>query len=189
MAGETTIAAYAWAQGYQHLLNQVEHYQQQHNQPRQTYTMNNPYTKENMHIKLAPGATAPKQATPGSAGYDLHAHIEDNIPFAITHKKTQTIHTGVSVAIPEGYVGLITPRSSLGKRGLALANTVGVIDSDYRGEILLVVTNHSEKPVNVRQGDRIAQLLLVPVFNPALEVVDELPGTVRGLGGFGSTGR
>ena len=104
--------------------------------------------------------------------------------------ETRLVHTGLSFEIPEGCVGLIFARSGLAsKRGLAPANKVGVIDSDYRGEIIIGLVNHFEESYVIEPGDRVAQLVIMPVFTPETEVVSELSGTVRGEGGFGSTGR
>ena len=142
-----------------------------------------------MQYTLAPGATAPTRATEGSAGYDLTAYFEDPDDFElITNNEAITARTGVSVAIPTGYVGLVHVRSSLGAKGLMLANGTGVIDSDYRGEILLKLTARNY-PVVIDHGDRIAQLVIVPILTPELEQVETLDTTERGTGGFGSTGR
>ena len=100
------------------------------------------------------------------------------------------LHTGISVEIPEGYCGLIFARSSMGaKRGLAPANKVGVIDADYRGEIMVALHNHSESEQTVECGERVAQLAIVPFLKAEFELADELSDTVRGEGGFGSTGK
>ena len=142
-----------------------------------------------MKYTLAPGATAPTRATKHAAGYDLTAHIPGHghrAKFVHLHGVT-VIHTGVSVAIPTGYVGLVYIRSSLGARGLMLANGTGVIDSDYRGEIILKLTSH-QGSINIGHGDRIAQLVIVPILTPNLEQVETLDTTERGTGSFGSTG-
>lgn len=143
-----------------------------------------------MKYMLAPGATAPTRATEGSAGYDLTAHLPGHghrAKFVHPHGVT-VMHTGVSVAIPTGYVGLVYVRSSLGARGLMLANGTGVIDSDYRGEIILKLTSH-QGGINIGHGERIAQLVIVPILTPELEQADCLDETGRGTGGFGSTGK
>ena len=104
--------------------------------------------------------------------------------------KTKLIKTGVSMSIPKGLVGLIFARSGLAsKRGLAPANKVGVIDADYRGEIMVALHNHSNTPQSIEVGERIAQIAFVPYIKGDFEVVDELEETARGSGGFGSTGR
>ncbi|MPN20768.1 Deoxyuridine 5'-triphosphate nucleotidohydrolase [bioreactor metagenome] len=104
--------------------------------------------------------------------------------------ETAVLPTGLAVALPEGSVGLVFGRSGLGIRhGIVPANAVGVIDADYRGEILVGLTNHSAEPYIIVPGDRIAQLVVVPVLTPPIEEVENLSETVRGEGGFGSTGK
>lgn len=136
--------------------------------------------------KLHPDAKAPFQATLGSAGYDLTAVYME--PVAHTHRRIVKYGTGLAVEIPSGYVGLVFPRSSVYKADVQMANCVGVIDSDYRGEITAVfyVDLTSE---NYAKGDRIAQLVIMPI--PAVKFVEaeELTDTERGIGGYGSTGR
>ena len=133
-------------------------------------------------------APLPEYATSGSAGLDLTAFIEE--PITLTHGAPTLIKTGIAVAVPEGYVGLLFARSGLGiKHGVTLSNGVGVIDSDYRGEIGVGLCSISEKEYTVSPGDRIAQLVIVPIVCPTLEEADSLPETDRGAGGFGSTGR
>ena len=111
-------------------------------------------------------------------------------PCTILPGKTVMLPTGLSMEIPEGYVGLIFARSSLGtKRGLAPANKVGVIDSDYRGEVKVALHNHSDQPQTVEPGERVAQLVIVPFLAAEYEEVQELSDTDRGEGGFGSTGK
>ena len=128
-----------------------------------------------MKYTLAPGATAPTRATEGSAGYDLAAYIPKRtrqVKFVQLRGLT-VIRTGVSVAIPTGYVGLVYVRSSLGARGLMLTHGTGVIDSDYRGEIILKLTSY-QGTIEINHGDRIAQLVIVPIFTPELEQVETL---------------
>ena len=138
--------------------------------------------------KLREGAVVPKRATNQSAGLDLCACIDD--PLVIEAGKTVVIPTGIAVALPENTVGLIYGRSGLGvKHGLAPANAVGVIDCDYRGELLVGIHNHSDKNYTVAPSERIAQLVVSPVLFPSTVEVDELDETVRGEGGFGSSGR
>lgn len=142
-----------------------------------------------MKYMLAPGATAPTRATEGSAGYDLSVYFEEPDDFEIiASREATTVRTGVSVAIPDGHVGLVYVRSSLGVKGVVLANGTGVIDSDYRGEILLKLTA-LKHPVAIDDGDRIAQLVITPILTPELEQVETLDTTERGTGGFGSTGK
>lgn len=132
--------------------------------------------------KLHPDAKAPYQATAGSAGFDLTAVSKEENDYCIWYG------TGLAVEIPEGHVGLVFPRSSIYKTGLLLTNSVGVIDSDYRGEISAVFTNiEFHKEYNV--GDRIAQLVIMPIPAVKFEESEELTETKRGAGGYGSTGR
>ena len=138
--------------------------------------------------KLRPGAQLPTYGTAFSAGADLYACLEE--PVTIAPGETKKIPTGLAMEIPIGCAGLIYARSSLGtKQGLAPANKVGVVDSDYRGEFMVFLHNHSAETRTVSHGDRVAQLLVTPVFTPGFEETDELTDTVRGAGGFGSTGR
>lgn len=130
----------------------------------------------------------PYYATAGAAALDLHACTEEDTIIA-PHARVM-IPTGIAAAIPEGYVGIMAVRSSMGvKNGINLANGIGVIDSDYRGQMHVTLYNTTDMPYTVKSGDRIAQLMIVPVLHPTLRVVDELPETERGEGGFGSTGR
>ena len=131
----------------------------------------------------------PSRATEGSAGMDLSACIEENL--IISPRQLVKIPTGIAIALPgPEYVALVYARSGLGiKHGIALSNGVGVIDSDYRGEIQVGLTNLSHTPYTIHPGDRIAQLVVTPVVLPELERVEELDDTGRGTGGFGSTGQ
>ena len=136
--------------------------------------------------KLNAEAICPTYGTEYSAGADLY---NLDAPVTIEPHTTTLIHTGIAVEIPEGYCGLIFARSGLAtKRGLAPANKVGVIDADYRGEVMVALHNHSEVPSTVDAGERVAQLAIVPFLKVEFEESDELSGTVRGEGGFGSTG-
>ncbi|MBQ9783226.1 MAG: dUTP diphosphatase [Clostridia bacterium] len=137
--------------------------------------------------KLNPNATVPTYGSAFAAGADLYACEEGEV--TVAPGETKLIHTGIAMEIPEGLVGLIYARSGLAsKRGLAPANKVGVIDSDYRGEILVALHNHSASPQTVASGERIAQIVFAPYMAAEFTVVDELNDTVRGAGGFGSTG-
>ena len=137
--------------------------------------------------KLNENAIIPTYGTEYSAGADLY-NIDGMV--IIEPHKTALLHTGIATEIPEGYVGLIFARSGLAsKRGLAPANKVGVIDADYRGEIMVALHNHSDISATVESGERIAQLAIVPFLKAEYEISDELSDTVRGEGGFGSTGR
>ncbi len=131
----------------------------------------------------------PSRATAGSAGLDLRACLDG--PVTIAPRQLARIPTGVAIALPgPEYAALIFARSGLGvKHGISLSNGVGVIDSDYRGEIQVGLTNLSDAPYTIQPGDRIAQLVVTPVVLPAVEIVEELEDTGRGTGGFGSTGR
>lgn len=143
------------------------------------------------YIKLDASTPDLKYAKIGDAGIDLS--IRHFICFSVfgdpfgNYKKL--IPTGVAVKIPEGYFGLIVPRSSMGKRGISLANTCGIIDSGYTGEIMLYVQNNNSVPTSIEAGERVAQLIIVPFLHSQLTLVDELPETPRGSGGFGSSGK
>ena len=137
--------------------------------------------------KLNENAVIPTYGTEYSAGSDLYALLDG--PIEIKPHETVFVHTGISVEIPEGYCGLIFARSSMGaKRGLAPANKVGVIDADYRGEVMVALHNHSDITAEIAPAERIAQLAIVPFLKAEFEEVEELSDTVRGAGGFGSTG-
>ncbi len=137
--------------------------------------------------KLDEKAVIPTYGTEYSAGADLYALVDGEQ--IIEPNQTKLIHTGISVEIPEGYAGLIYARSGLAsKKGLAPANKVGVVDSDYRGEVMVALHNHGTVAQTVVNGERIAQLVIAPFLKAEFENVDELSDTVRGEGGFGSTG-
>ena len=138
--------------------------------------------------KLRPGAQLPTYGTAFSAGADLYACLEE--PVTIAPGETKKIPTGLAIEIHVGFAGLIYARSGLGNRqGLAPANKVGVVDSDYRGEFMVFLHNHSAEKRTVSHGDRVAQLVVTPVYTPGFEETDELTDTARGAGGFGSTGK
>ena len=146
--------------------------------------------KLNVNLKLSRGMTAPEYATPGSAAVDLRAALEEDEVVTIAPGARALIPTGLSIS-PESsdYVAVIAARSGLGiKKGVSLSNGIGVIDSDYRGEICVGLINHGEEPLEVRRGDRIAQMMFMPVVSAAFTVVDSLDETERGAGGFGHTG-
>ena len=139
-------------------------------------------------VKLHPQAKLPTYGSAEAAGADLYACIED----AVTVQPGQTawIPTGLALEVPKGCAGLIYARSSMAvKRDLAPANKVGVIDSDYRGEIKVVLFNHGRQPQVIEPGERIAQFVITPVLTPMYQEVEELTDTDRGVGGFGSTGK
>lgn len=136
---------------------------------------------------LRSGARLPTYGSGGAAGADLYACLD--APVTIAAGQTAWIPTGLAMEIPSGFAGLVYARSGLAcKRGLAPANKVGVIDSDYRGELVVVLHNHSAVPQTIVSGERIAQLVLTRVYAPAFSEVRELSDTSRGEGGFGSTG-
>ena len=144
--------------------------------------------KETVRIqKLDPNAKIPSYGSASAAGADLYALLD--APLVIAAGETVLVHTGVAIALPEGTVGLIFARSGLAtKRGLAPANKVGVIDADYRGEVMVALHNHSAKEATVEPYERIAQLLVMPYITADFCECETLDETARGAGGFGSTG-
>ena len=146
-----------------------------------------------LHIKFlreAARKAAPAQATPESAGVDLRAVLETS-SLTIEPGCRAAVATGIAIEIGQpGIAGFIFSRSGLGaKHGLTVAQGVGVIDPDYRGEIIVWLLNTSEAPVTIQDGDRIAQLVLMPVYAPVVSIVEDLSDTARGAGGFGHTGK
>ena len=138
--------------------------------------------------KLRPDAKTPTYGSADAAGADLYVCSAEEI--SIAAGETYLAPTGIAVAIPKGYVGLIFARSGLAtKRGLAPANKVGVIDADYRGEILVSLHNHSAQPQTIAPYERVAQMAIVPFVQEPYEEAENLDDTERGAGGFGSTGR
>lgn len=138
--------------------------------------------------KLNERAVIPTYGSAGSAGGDLYSAEENDI--TVAPGQAAFIGTGLAVEIPQGLVGLVYARSGLAcKKGLAPANKVGVIDSDYRGEIKVALYNHGKEPQTVAKGERIAQLVIAPFVFAEYEETDDLSDTARGEGGFGSTGR
>lgn len=138
--------------------------------------------------KLREGALLPTYGTAQAAGADLYACLE--APLTIAPGETAWVPTGLALEVPEGCAGLVYARSGLAtKRGLAPANKVGVIDGDYRGEITVVLYNHGSEAQTISSGERIAQLIVTPVLTPAYTETDRLTETLRGTGGFGSTGK
>ena len=136
--------------------------------------------------RLDPELPLPARAHPGDAGVDLYAAEA----VALAPGERATVPTGVAVAIPEGYAGLVAPRSGLAQRhGLGIVNAPGVVDAGYRGEIRVLLVNHGSEPVSLARGERIAQLLVIPVSTVDVVEVYQLPPSERGAGGFGSTGR
>jgi len=138
--------------------------------------------------KIRKNAIMPTFGSAEAAGADLYACLES--PVTIAPGTSEFIPTGLSMEIPKGYAGLIYARSGMAcKRGLAPANKVGVIDSDYRGEFLVVLYNHGKETQTVTHGERVAQLVITPVLTPIFEEVTKLSDTTRDQGGFGSTGK
>ena len=138
--------------------------------------------KLNSRVKL------PSYKTKGSSGMDLMAFLDESI--SIIPQKSELIPTGISIAIPENTEVQIRPRSGLAaKNNISILNTPGTIDSDYRGELKVILYNHGDKEFIVKNGDRIAHMVLVPIIKATFEEVNDLPKTIRGEGGFGSTGK
>jgi deoxyuridine 5''-triphosphate nucleotidohydrolase (dut) len=138
--------------------------------------------------KLCEEAIVPTYGSDYAAGADLYACLDETVE--IKPGETYLVKTGIAMEIPEGYAGLIYARSGLAtKKGLAPANKVGVVDSDYRGEIMVSLHNHSSEPQSIIPGERIAQMVITPFIQGLFNVVGELSDTARGTGGFGSTGR
>lgn len=138
--------------------------------------------------KLHPNANLPTYGSAYAAGADLYACLDE--PVTIGPGETYWVSTGIALEVPAGCAGLVFARSSLGaKRGLAPANKVGVVDSDYRGEIKVVLFNHSSEPQTINPGERVAQFVITPVVTPTYVEAEELEETDRGIGGFGSTGK
>jgi dUTP pyrophosphatase len=136
----------------------------------------------------AEGLPLPAYETPGAAGMDLRAAVAE--PVTLAPGERALVTTGLRLEIPPGYEGQVRPRSGLAIRhGITMLNTPGTIDSDYRGLLQVVVINLGQEPFTIQRGDRIAQLIIAPVTQATIEVVEELGDTERGHGGFGSTGR
>ncbi|MDD7732488.1 MAG: dUTP diphosphatase [Firmicutes bacterium] len=143
--------------------------------------------KELKTMKVIAEGRPPIYANEFAAGMDLSIADKGGVDFESGDHKT--IHTGVKLAIPEGYFGLVCIRSSLGRRGLILSNGVGIIDPDYRGEIMIPLFHHGKDPIRLEEGERVAQMVLMPYIQVAFEEVEELDTTDRGHEGFGSSGR
>ena len=138
--------------------------------------------------KLDPDVQLPEYKTSGASGVDLVAFIKESIN--LEPKTSVLIPTGLSVAFPEDYEIQIRPRSGLAaKNNISVLNTPGTIDSDYRGEIKVIIYNHGNENFSINNGDRIAQMILAPVVKMELEEKNDLPKSIRGKGGFGSTGK
>ena len=145
-------------------------------------------TTETVKVQVTQqGFNVPKRATEGSAGFDLHA----GKCVYVAPQQVVVCPTHLRMEFPEGVCGLILPRSGLGSKGIGLANTVGLIDSDYRGEIMLMLYNRNPKgsqPIKIEEGARVAQIMFIKPVIPTLVQTDQVSDTVRGEGGFGSTG-
>ena len=138
--------------------------------------------------KLDPAVELPEYKTLGASGMDLIAFIKD--PMIIKPKTSDLVPTGLSVAFSKEYEIQIRPRSGLAaKKKISILNTPGTIDSDYRGEIKVILFNHGKENFTINNGDRIAQMVLTPILKMELEETNNLPETIRGKGGFGSTGK
>ncbi|MBU0928548.1 MAG: dUTP diphosphatase [Spirochaetes bacterium] len=139
-------------------------------------------------IELSAGASAPEYQTEGSAGADIRARVGS--PVVIPPGARALIPTGIRMQLPRGYEAQIRSRSGLAaKHGISCLNSPGTIDSDYRGEVSVILQNHGSEPYVVADGDRIAQMVVAPVSTARFVAADSLPGSARGSGGFGSTGR
>lgn len=140
--------------------------------------------------KVYKNAKIPTRGSDRAAGVDVYAYFEDGVEAVVIYPgETHLIKTGISLAIPDGFYATIVARSGISiKRGLAPANKYAVIDSDYRGEIIVALHNHGNEPQTIFHDDRIAQMLFLPYYKPNFNIVDELSETERGDGGFGSTG-
>jgi len=137
--------------------------------------------------KRRPGAALPRRATTGSAGFDLCARLD--APLTLEPGQRALVPTGIAIGLPAGTVGLVCARSGLAVRhGLTLSNGVGVIDSDYTGEVMVGLVHLGAEPYTVADGERIAQLLVIPALTAEIEETVALTATARGAGGFGSTG-
>ena len=144
---------------------------------------------ESVRVKLLKwGARLPTYGSAQAAGADLYACLE--APMTVAPGETAFVPTGIALEVPVGCAGLIYARSGLAcKRGLAPANKVGVVDSDYRGEIIVALHNHGKDSQTIENGERVAQFVITPVLTPAYEIAEELTDTARNQGGFGSTGK
>jgi dUTP pyrophosphatase len=145
-----------------------------------------------LRVKRLPhgeGLPLPSYQSKEAAGLDVVAGVPEGAPVAIPPGARALIPTGFALELPRGYEAQVRPRSGLAlKHGVTLLNSPGTIDSDYRGELMVIVVNHGDEPFLVRRGDRIAQLVIAPVSHAEIVAAEELAATVRGPGGFGSTG-
>ena len=146
----------------------------------------------NLEVKILDngfGLPLPKYETEGAAGLDLFAATKEDTKIIILPRKAEMIPTGIAISVPSGYEAQIRPRSGLAaKNGITVLNSPGTIDSDYRGEILVMLINHSNKDFEILRGMRIAQMVIMPIIRVEIEEVDSLSSSIRGTDGFGSTG-
>lgn len=141
-------------------------------------------------LEHARGLDLPAYETAGSAGMDLRAALGENAAVTLLPGERRLIETGICIALPQGFEAQIRPRSGLAiKHGISCVNTPGTIDADYRGEIKIILINHGDEPFVISRGDRIAQMVVAPVARATWQVVEALPASGRGTGGFGSTGQ
>jgi dUTP pyrophosphatase len=145
---------------------------------------------ELQRLPHAEGLPLPAYQTADAAGLDLSAAVPDTEPVTLAPGRYALVPTGLAIALPAGHEAQVRPRSGLAaKHGVTVLNAPGTIDADYRGEIKVILINHGPAPFVIRRGERIAQMVIAPVVQAALVPVDTLSATVRGEGGFGSTGR
>ena len=138
----------------------------------------------------ADGLALPSYESAGAAGMDLRAAVPEGEPMVLAPGAHAMVPTGLSIALPEGYEAQVRPRSGLAaKKAVTVLNTPGTVDSDYRGEVKVILINHGQETFTIARGERIGQMVLAPVTRIGWVAVDTLPETVRGEGGFGSTGR
>ena len=137
-------------------------------------------------LKLDVDLPTPSHSHPGDGGTDLYSRVDT----VLEPRQRQMVPTGIAVAVPDGYAGLVVPRSGIASRhGIGVVNAPGLLDSGYRGEVNVILVNHGSEPFEITRGDRIAQLVVIPVVVQEFVEVAELPPSTRGDGGFGSTGR
>ena len=143
-----------------------------------------------LRLPHAEGLPLPAYETEGAAGLDLRAAVADEAPVTLAPGEWTLVPTGLAMALPLGFEAQVRPRSGLAaKHGVTCLNSPGTIDSDYRGEVKVILINHGREPFVIRRGERIAQMIIAPVVQAAFELADSLDDTARGAGGFGSTGR
>lgn len=152
--------------------------------------MNAPLVVPVVVLPHGEGMGLPAHATPDAAGLDLRAAVPDEEPLVLAPGAIALVPTGLTLALPAGTEGQVRPRSGLAaKHGVTVLNSPGTVDADYRGEVRVLLVNHGREPFPITRGERIAQLVVARYERVRLDAVDALPKTVRGAGGFGSTGR